>query len=195
MFVESLESRRLLSVSITVVDGTMTVQGSGDADNLRIEEVGGNVSVEDDGAFVGAGFGITRLIINGGDGNDTLDYIGNSLGAEIFGDNGDDGITVEDAGAVGSTIRGNNGEDSITIVQASSDSESPTTAYGDNMDDILVGSFFGYQVLNGGNGSDLIAVQSTGTTADGGNGSDTILVVADGATVTGGNGNDTITNG
>jgi hypothetical protein len=179
MFMESLESRRLLSAVVTVEGTTLTVEGTSGVDALSVVEDNGVVAVTDQNTLelLGSGSGITSIIVNANAGNDNIVYTGNSVGAAIYGGLGDDYIAVADMGSAGSTGHGQNGSDTLVILIGSSSQSTPTTMSGDNQDDILVGSTLGWQVLSGGNAGDtLIVLSAATTTAIGGNGPDLVLV-------------------
>src|SRR4051812_6325904 len=105
--IEFLESRRLLSGVTTVVSGgILTVNGGQTANTINVQEAGGSVTVEDDGSPAGTFPGVTGIVINGGAKDDRIFFKGNSVGAKIFAQSGNDQITVSDTGTGSSRVDG-----------------------------------------------------------------------------------------
>src|SRR5438094_4976083 len=106
---ESLESRRLLSGGVTVSQNgsAITVKGGSGPSEINVVENNGNVIVEDLQAatpqiFVGSG--ITAISIVGQASGDTIFYSGNTVGAVINGNGGNDALTVKDDGSGSSNV-------------------------------------------------------------------------------------------
>src|SRR3954447_19984013 len=113
MFVENLELRRLLSAAVAVSgSGVLTVNGNSADDQIAVTENNGAVTVaytDKNGVFHdasgslgttdGTSFsGITAIRINGGGGDDQIFYTGNSIGADIHGDNQQSGAPRDNGG-------------------------------------------------------------------------------------------------
>jgi Ca2+-binding RTX toxin-like protein len=170
MTIESLESRRHLSVSVTeMYPGFYEVQGDGQADSINI-----SVSMEaesftlDDTTYSGVSY--VYVHGNGGDDNisvSSADGAGN-IGASITGDDGNDSITLNFDGGVwagaGNDVlylsdsfrgvaHGDAGNDDIYISGACFDAE----IVGDVGNDLIDCSANYYRVVvRGGTGNDTI---------------------------------------
>ena len=186
---ESLETRRLLAVNVDATGGVLTITGD-KADNIiNVTENLGAVHVETsslpEGTITEQDFtGITAIKIIGAAGDDQIFYTGNSVGADIQGDNvsgnggdaggkGQDVISVDDEGTGSSTVNGGIGDDVITVLR------------GNNTH------------VNGGVGDDQIFINTSGDNtgsviADGDQGKDTFTVYAGTNTIDGGQGKDTL---
>lgn len=199
---------------VQITSGGATVDGfqptlAADLADLTINGGDGANAIDVSGVTDGAGQFASSLvlIVNGGDGDDTI--LGGSLGESLNGDNGSD---VIDAGDGANTVSGGDGADSIT---GGGDGDS---LLGDDGQDTLVGND-GDDTIFGGNGADSIAggdgVDSLngndgadtirGDSGDdvingedgfdsllGGDGNDAILGGAENDTVSGGDGDDTV---
>src|SRR5438067_2144987 len=85
--------------------GTLTITGGASADILKTSENNGTVTVTLAKKALAPFYGVKTLVIHGGAGNDNITHVGNSLGAIIYGDDGDDSIAVTDPPfASGSTM-------------------------------------------------------------------------------------------
>ena len=118
---ESLESRRLFSATVTLSDaGALQVVGSGGNDTLVVGENHGAVHVDvNNGTQTFDFVGVTSVYINGGGGTDTIQFNGNSIGAQIDGSGGNqDSITVDDRGTGSSNVLGGGGTDVITVIHS-----------------------------------------------------------------------------
>lgn len=215
---ESLESRKLLAVSVSVDGGVLTVNGDNEDNVITVVEDSGNVHVETstlpDGVITTQDFaGITQIQINGGDnkGNgDVIFYQGNTIGATIHGDsegkgnhtnNGNQNGWVNGVGgSAGGTGDGglNGAGDFITVIDAGS---AGSIVDGDQNNDtmtIIVGN--GTQVF-GGDGSDSIFLNTgvgvyntaaASTTCYAEKGNDTITVYDGTNFISGGAGQDVV---
>jgi len=190
--IESLESRRLLAVSVSVAAGVLTVDGDKDKNFISVRENAGNVHVETStlpgGVITAADFvGITQIKINGGKNSDEIFYQGNTIGADIHGDvnNGGtgknkDNITVTDEGTGSSVVDGDNGDDTIEIVVGNN-----TTVFGGGGKDNIYlntgGGIYNTAAANtivfGESGDDIITIYDGNNTVNGGDGNDTVLVL------------------
>jgi len=212
MFFESLEARRLLTVTVNFGDGvtatqsgsgTLTVKAGANTTGMNVNVIENGISQTQGGAQVGLGnvlvqdlntfeeyvfqnVNITKFIaIQGGHGNDTLNYDGTTTRAQITGGSGNDNINITDRGAAGgSTMDGSKGDDVLAVVF----SHHSTVTGGDGDDMILVNSSCQYGctiadpaagdliVVNAGNGNDTIIVYDGNATVDGGKNIDTLDV-------------------
>src|SRR5947207_1938167 len=116
---ESLESRRMLSSSVTATlkGGALTVY-SGSVDNfINVVEDNGTVLVENVHAGTSATFtGVTSIAVNGQAQHDDLYYTGNSIGAVIHANGGNDNIVIADIGTGSSYGNGDGNDDVLTII-------------------------------------------------------------------------------
>src|SRR3954454_11695442 len=128
MMIETLESRRLLAASVGFAGGVVTVTATS-AETINVVENTGGVHVEA-GANQYNFAGATAVHINGSSKNDVIFYTGNTIGAVINGNDGNDNISVDDEGTGSSTANGGKGNDSITIIHGNN-----TNAIGGDGDD------------------------------------------------------------
>src|SRR6266516_2873554 len=104
-------------VAVSVSGGVMTVTGGSQADIITVRENAGNADFYD--GKTGATFsasGITAINISGGGKNDQIFYTGNTVGANVHGDGGDDSLSVNDTGTGSTTVSGDAGNDNITVL-------------------------------------------------------------------------------
>jgi hypothetical protein len=205
---EALEVRRLLAVQVSVTGGLLVINGDKKPNLINVIENGGAVHVETStlpkGAITQQDFtGITAIQINGGGDNDVIFYDGNSVGADIHGDNaaknaaagnfsnrqggstggtgnsgggakGNDQITVTDEGTGSSTINGDKGADVITVIRGNN-----TQVFGgDGKDQILLqtsGDDTGTAQAFGEKGDDVFTVYAGTNTIDGGAGKNEVI--------------------
>lgn len=215
------------TASVTVSNSTSTVNVlGGDADDtININSIDDvrplvlNVDGQGDDDTISAfdaNIGDVRLILNGGDGNDTI--TGSRNNDTIRGDDGDDSVVSGlgndsvDGGDGNDTLSGEGGNDTLL---GSSGNDS---ALGGDGDDSLVGSLgndtlvgeagndiasggFGDDVLNGNSGNDLLAGGqdddkvlggSGDDSLDGDTGDDTLRGQSDNDLIKGGDGDDLI---
>ena len=198
MLIENLEARRLLAFTATLSNGNLQVKTSSAGDRVAVHEDSGSVHVfntdvnEDPNGSQDQFFsGVTSISFWGGTGNDTLDYKGNTIGAQIRGNAGADEIFVEDRGTGSSDVDGESDNDNIIVVH----SHKTTVTGGSGNDTIQVNT--GYTVdpdeypdyisaetlVIAGSGDDVIITQAGRTTINGGAGDD-IVVDAGGAATT-----------
>jgi Ca2+-binding RTX toxin-like protein len=217
-FCESLESRRLLSVSLS--DGVLLVQGTSADDRLNIFRTVDDVVVDlngDDQQFpmntvsvilVDTGFGADSVIlsrslqiraqIKGGRGNDSIS--GGDGRDTIYGDGGDDylygggGDDVLDPGGEEDTILGGTGSrDLVNYSDRTGDLHVDIS--GEDHDDGESGEhdsvLTDVEIVLGGSGDDTLADASgKNTTLVGGAGDDTLVGGSGRNTFDGGSGND-----
>jgi Ca2+-binding RTX toxin-like protein len=190
MQVESLESRNLLAcvlgagATYDAVSGILNVAGTNGSDNIAVlvqatdpdslpgtgDETSDLVVTRNGSpvascSLLDAAAPINRLVIDGGNGNDTItvdDAVLVSVQA-----NGGNGQDVIDGGGGNDTLSGGNGKDSLD--GAAGDDQ----VDGGNGADNLQGGL-GVDILNGGNGPDTLADPDGDQGLDGGHGPDTI---------------------
>ncbi|HEX8522381.1 MAG TPA: hypothetical protein VF669_09005 [Tepidisphaeraceae bacterium] len=132
---------------------------------------------------------------NGGD--DTLLYRGNSIGAQIRGNGGNDVITVVDSGTGASDVDGEAGTDTIIVSQAHN-----TKVSGGSGDDTIyvnadakpVASVDENGVVTWSLAPSAASLASSICIVDAGSGNDTIVVYDGKVTINGGAGNDSVLN-
>lgn len=188
----------------TVGDNTLIVNGSGSANTFTIgQSVDRLLTVSDAGKSVTVGPTFILAIINGNNGNDTINISDLSkvppIVVEVHGGAGNDSIIgtgskigrvrlLLDGGDGNDTVRGTLGDDTI-LGGAGNDnlkgSDGNDTISGEDGDDFVDGEA-GNDSIDGGSGTDLLR---------GGVGSDTILGGNDFDTLEGGNGNDSLDGG
>lgn len=118
---------------------------------------------------------VTSVVINGGDGDDTI-FGSADIGDTIFGSDGDDSIM---AGNGTDRIEGGDGHDTISGGQGLN-----TILAGDGHDLVVSGA--GSDSIDGGDGDDILSAGAGNDTVDGGDGADLL---------NGNDGNDVITGG
>lgn len=172
---ESLEQRRLLSVSIAghVAEhitlnsaGSLVVRGTSHADHISIKTVGSRVRVGvDDGVAYYTSTKVKAIIVAGGKGDDSI-AANSTLDEVISGGDGNDTIS---SGSGDDNISGDAGDDSI-LAGAGDD-----TCHGGLGDDHIRGGS-GTNDLSGDDGDDDISIQSLASNSHlaGGNGDDRI---------------------
>jgi len=173
---EVLERRRLLSLSVEQVGGTLEITGSSSADTINVfvnHSYDDSIHVSDGSTDYGAYWqgSVTLIKILAGGGNDSIfinrDVVNQTDVPEsclIYGDAGNDAI---DAGNLGDTVYGGDGDDVIRGW------EGADLLYGDSGGDNITG---GDQVdtMYGGDGNDVFHSDDNWTeTIWGGAGTDT----------------------
>jgi len=111
MFFETLETRRLYSMSL--VNGTLTVTGTANADAITIHKntAGGLHVVEPAGTHDFAAGAVAKLVVNAGAGNDSITSDDNvTIPMTLHGGAGSDSIT---GGGGNDVIFGDDGDDSL----------------------------------------------------------------------------------
>jgi Ca2+-binding RTX toxin-like protein len=140
---------------------------------------------------------VTSSLINGNQGNDTLNINAGAATSSIFAGIGDDTIALTTT-LTSSVAQANEGTDTITIAAGTSISGS-TVNGNDGNDTITVNAIaaFTTSTIFGGAGNDTInaAVSNVGIVAQGDDGADSVTGGAGADTIAGGDGNDTITGG
>ena len=177
-------------VDISVVNNELLIDGTDEADDILVSQNGGNLEVSANQTCYETFLlqDINRVVINGFDGDDTInvdaavdtlidggsgndDITGSSLSNEIAGGTGDDIIV---GGPQRDVINGDNGADMIF------GSDGNDELFGDGGDDMVSGGN-GSDIGSGGTGNDMIM---------GGNGDDDLLGGGDDDMMFGGEGND-----
>jgi len=212
---ESLEQRRMLAVAVSATSGVLTINGDKGANVINVIEVGHTVHVETStlpgGAITQQDFtGITKININGGDGNDQIFYDGDTVGATIHGDGanaaspGNKGGSKNHGGSSGGSGGGKNGsgngngDDQITVTD---DGTASSIIYGDKGNDVLTVAVGNNTTVFGNEGNDLIYLNTAldpsdlvhgKTFTDAGDGNDVITAYGGVNNILGGKGNDTL---
>lgn len=175
--IETLESRRLMSVSLNAVSHLLTVNGTAGDDVIKVAVVGDKVRVTDNGVvsnFLKSK--VTKIAVFAKDGTDQV-----AVESSVF-------LPTElHTGAGGyDEVKGGSGKDTIYVESTSSN------GYGNGGDDkVVVTSFDGRGYGNAGN--DTIVVAMGEGQGHGGDGNDTISVTwADNTYIDAGAGNDVV---
>ena len=180
MWLEALESRVLMALSVSLNKGQLVITGSDDADTINISIAADQIKVDLNSAgFTSPLASVRQIRVNGG--------------------RGDDRISVDPAVALPATLQGGGGDDRLQAGGA------PTHMAGGPGNDFLFGGSAA-DVLSGGPGIDTadysarngrIKITLDGKANDGAvgeaNGSEGDNVLADIERVIGGTGNDSIT--
>jgi hypothetical protein len=201
---------------VTVNGSTLNVNGNGANDTITVHEDVGSVHVEYTDAQanlittdVG---GITAIRINGGGGSDTINYFGNSIGADIHGGDGqtsgdgDGDSHKNDRGkghqkAIGRGHHKGGSDDNADgaagdFITVSDDGTGSSTVHGDDGDDTITLLHGNNTQIFGDAGDDQIYVNTAATggsaNVNAGSGNDTITIYDGTNTVNGGTGNDTV---
>ncbi len=217
--IENLEDRRLMAASIQLYGSTLVIEGTSGNDYAYVREANGGLQAVmtpsgDTTQQINETFAlnsVTKIIMRGHDGNDTLLNYNTNIRSEIYGGNGNDylyGGNSNDTlfGLNGNdTIKGNGGNDYIhgdndyfpylggddriyggngndTIAGDGGDD----TIYGESGNDVLFGDNdhdWSYATTNGVAGDDVL---------DGGSGNDRLDGDGGNDTLTGGAGNDSL---
>jgi Ca2+-binding RTX toxin-like protein len=172
MAVEGLESRTLLSATLS--DGVLTVTGTAGADRIEVQNRSdkGQIKLELNGRETKYAFSsVTKIVIDGLAGNDVISYSGRDGGLNVPGVlNGGDGDDSIEGGLGNDTITGGNGNDRLQ---------------GKNGNDRISGGA-GNDWIEGGNGND---------TLNGDSGNDDIWGNAGNDRLNGGSGDDDLSGG
>jgi Ca2+-binding RTX toxin-like protein len=167
---------------------------------LLINSNGGNDTIQvnsSNSTFAGS------LIVDGGDGNDTINLLAWTLPATVFGGLGNDILT---GGSVGDSLDGGDGNDVITggggndTIQGGSGNDNLSGGDGDDFidggdDDDSIQGNDGVDLLNGGNGNDTVDGGAGDDMVDGGVGDDSLMGGDGGDVLLGNDGNDTLSGG
>src|SRR5262249_39001080 len=211
--VEGLEERRTpVSANWNVVDGVLTVSGSGQPfvnDRILLRQSGSLLEVIDmrsgfpvivqiggspsdpSGRTINTSV-VTGILVDGGPGNDLIDLNSTAAGfasitisATLVGRSGSDSLAGGDGN---DSIVGGDNPDLIF------GNEGNDTIDGGTFNDIIFGSAGDDSIL-GGSGEDLITGNDGNDFIDGGDGNDSILGLTGADTLLGGLGNDTLRGG
>ncbi len=215
--IESLESRRLLSASLS--NGILTVLGTASNDTLTFERNGSDLIVRMNGErddftlenvrviLIDVGTGADSVIlgnrnipthVRGGRGNDTIS--GSDAKDTLYGEGGDDyiygnaGNDVIDGGGEADTLLGGSGKRDL-VNYSSRLGNLTVDLSGDATDDGESGEndsvFTDIEIILGGNGNDNLSTKSSKQcTLAGGDGDDTLTGGSSGDVFDGGDGND-----
>jgi len=198
---ERLENR--IQLDAQLASGVLTITGGAGAidDVITVTKQGTNLVVAQTPAGSGQtsflATSVTKIVVDAGDGNDTVNLAGVGKRTEINGGAGNDTLT---GGSGSDTISGGAGDDVING-GAGKDSiaggDGNDTLHGDAGGDLLVGGP-GSDVFDGGDGPDIVSyaaetanlkISLDGVANDGATGeNDSVQSTVEG--VIGGNGND-----
>ncbi|MDP4842168.1 MAG: hypothetical protein NWR74_06260, partial [Burkholderiaceae bacterium] len=164
-------------------------------ESYSIEQSGGTITVSSMGEKkTYSASQVTRIVANGGKGNDTI-YVGENVSARLDFDGGLGSDTfIIYGGAAGSSIRGGAGNDVFvggvrSGLTFSGGDGNDTFKGGEGAEIIDMGA--GANTISAGGGADTITVSGTSDTVDGGRGDDVIYASLAGyANVVGGDGYD-----
>jgi Ca2+-binding RTX toxin-like protein len=187
--VESLEPRQHFAATLSpqaleggwtyeiTGNGTLLIQGSPDANEIVVSKNKTTISLLGDGrpesyAAVVSYFGINRIVIEGGGGNDTITTGGYDFVKPVYviGGNGNDTIV----GGPGQHLSGDAGNDHITagvappprpllpwenvLIIGDSAGDRPSVVFaGDGDDTVMAGT--GSDTVSGGGGTDLLLIK------------------------------------
>ena len=217
--IDALEPRRLLSVSLSLNEGTLIIGGTAAADTIVVSKVDDNFTIAvNRSLFMMPGSEVQRITIKGLGGNDKISFgDGVGLPATIFGGDGNDLISGGDrsnrlCGEAGNdTLLGSTGRDQF-IGGAGND----TADYSQRLDDLVitldgkpndgtptVGTTKGegdnvmsdVEVVIGGSGDDSITGSAKRDILRGGAGDDTLVGNDGDDLLVGGDGADVIRGG
>lgn len=183
---EPLESRRLLSASVTS-NGTLKVVGEEDSANtinvsLNADTNQYDVTINGETTSFDSA-DVRRLRISGGDEADTIS-VDTSVKVRAY-INGNDGDDILTAGGKRSAINGGDGNDSIT-----GSSKTDTLRGGAGNDTIDAGA--GDDRISGDDGDDVLTAGAGDNEVSGGDGADTITATDGDDVIIGGEGEDSI---
>ncbi len=193
---EPLERRSLLSTVLS--NGVLTVDGLATANQIKVQATytaaaGESVAVDLNGETDTYPGPITQVVVNGGDGNDTIfvaaetepaGTVGGTLPTfAVYGQGGDDALTM---GFGSGTLDGGDGDDTLTVDEL--DAGRPTdyaTLVGGAGNDTLLAEGNVAADLIGGDGDDQLELEGVTQpcTVAGGAGTDTAVGVGAGALV------------
>src|SRR5436190_1912318 len=114
---ERLESRRLFAGVVTTFSGgLLTITGGSKHDIIVVNENAGNVHVEVNYQPAADYTGVTGIVVKGGGAGDDIYHTGNTLHPKIYGNSGNDQLSVADYGTASSYVDGGAGDDTITLI-------------------------------------------------------------------------------
>lgn len=180
MMIESLEDRRLMATTVAFVGGVVFVTANSAA-TINVVENSGAVHVDADANsydFAGA----TAVNVNGSNKNDLIFYTGNTIGAVVNGNDGNDNISVDDEGTGSSAANGGKGNDSITVIHGNNTNVNA----GDGDDQVYVntdGSSTSSAIVDLGGGKDSVTTYGGSLAANGGAGKDTLIDASGGTAI------------
>jgi Ca2+-binding RTX toxin-like protein len=132
---DALEPRRLLSGTVIYTNGTLTVAGSSGGNVIALASTSSGVSVTLDGVKSGPFAGVTKIVLNGNDGNDSVAVGAGVISCSINGGNGNDTLT---GGGGNDTVIGGAGADRLN--GAGGNDLFPADATPDGADDVIGGA-------------------------------------------------------
>jgi len=142
MLVESLENRRLMSVSVhQLPNGGLLVKGTEGNDHVGIDQTGSTVTVNDLDTTVGqptVATGVRYLVVDFGNGDDAVFFSGSDSNAAILTGNGSDHVEVTALGTENVVIDTGNRDDSMSISAFGDSNVVAFAGNGDDTADILV---------------------------------------------------------
>jgi hypothetical protein len=163
-------------VSVSQAGSALEIVAGADGSVITIVENNHNVFVEDNGVQIynsGATL-INSIKVTGQAKMDQIFYTGNTVGANIRGNGGNDALTVRDSGSAGSYVSGDGGDDSLVVLDANN-----TTVVGDGGGDLLIVSdavsITRDVHIYGMGGSDFISIAGGRNFVYGGGGNDTLV--------------------
>jgi hypothetical protein len=120
-------------VTASLKGGALTVYTGSNAPELNVVEDHGTVLVENILAGTSSTFsGVTSIAVNGQAQGDMIFYTGNTIGAVIHANGGNDTVTVADIGTGHSYANGDGNDDNLTILVANH-----TTVVGGGGNDLI----------------------------------------------------------
>ncbi len=195
---ESLELRRLLSVTMTQGGSYLFITGNSDNDHVTIEDAGNTgLRVRDNGVSIGVKYGVDNVILAPGSGNDQV-FINSGKTHVLFQIDLGSGDDYVEPGNGNHFITGGSGIDGVSYAKFG------IPMYITNHD----GNWTGYRASTGvthedklaadvdkmwgGSGNDVIFGNNFRNTLFGGAGNDMLFGLASGDYLSGGDGNDSM---
>ena len=189
--IEAVERRTLLSAAV-LSNGVLTVTGTDAADTIDVQVQGGStvasvqVTVNGSVQSFNAPMTVTSVVVNGGDGNDTITLDatpdGTAATYDLNGGAGDDALGISANG--NATLDGGDGNDSLS---AHSVGGLDADLLGDAGNDDFTTSDDVVPDISGGDGNDYVylPMPNEPTTVSGGAGTDTVEIDPTGSNVSG----------
>jgi Ca2+-binding RTX toxin-like protein len=197
MSLESLESRQLMSVSITVNNGVMHIEGTSQNDNVMIDQDDTTVYVFDDNILVKlvpvTQVGLIEFNAKGeSDRLRTFEAVNRRMSVDAG-----DGNDIIETGSEVDTVTAGNGNDFVFSGKGSDAVDggegNDTLAGGNQFDDLSGGN--GNDAIQGGEANDTLIGGAGDDTLVGEGGNDLLIGGADNDHLTGGSGRDTMFGG
>jgi Ca2+-binding RTX toxin-like protein len=198
MCLEGLESRQLMSVTVTVNNGVMHIEGSNQNDNVMIDQDDNRtIFVFDDNILLKLvpANQVGRIEFDAKGGNDRLRTF-EAVNRVMSVDAGD-GDDIIETGSEVDTVTGGNGNDFIFTGKGSDAADggegNDTLAGGNQFDDLSGGN--GNDAIQGGEANDTLQGNAGNDTLVGESGNDLLIGGADNDHLTGSAGRDTMLGG